>query len=116
MKKQFTSFHDNNYKLWYRDDDMWSEDTSNIGAMSDKPCHSLKAFKRNLKHIANKQPELAGHEFRLCNKFYGTTKSGNHKSFDIVMKVKGSRMPLKKFIKKGVAKTPLADLYRERGI
>ena len=51
MKKQFTSFCDNDFKLWYRDDGIWSEDISNIGAMSDKFCHSLKAFKRNLKHI-----------------------------------------------------------------
>ena len=53
-----------------------------------KKCHSLKAFRRNLKKIAKTQPELIGKSFTLWNEFYETTKRGNCKNLDITMKVR----------------------------
>ena len=63
-------------------DDIWNNHTVQDG----KVVKSYRAFIRNLKQIAKRQPELKGHNFRLYSSFYkpGTKK----KSLDIIRKVR----------------------------
>lgn len=63
-------------------EDVWSNNIVQDG----KVVKSYRAFIRNLKQIAKRQPELKGHNFRLCSLFY--KPNTKKKSLDIIRKIR----------------------------
>lgn len=95
MKKRieidnFVQMEHSDLTYWYcANEHKWLKNPdSNKVVHSWKNCHTIRAFKRNLKQIAKKQPELIGEKFTLLNTHYVISKNGKYRSLDIELEVK----------------------------